>query len=118
MLGTTYLAGIEGFTDLIPIVSLRSLHDRFALGQAKYGPKAWNANSLNQGNLDDDAWVIDRLRHVIAHAALAIMKIQDQHLDDGDDDAGGIMWGGAMLAARRARKAAPREKGNDSDLCL
>lgn len=102
----------EPALDLIPRAALKSLQDRFALGQQRYGVKAWNSSS-NQEALDNTEWVIDRLRHGIAHAALAILKLQDPSLDDGDDDAGAIMWAGALLAARRARERDENIPTND-----
>lgn len=88
----------------IPGSAINSLEKRFALGVQNYKEKAWNCWSPNQNILDDDDWVIDRLRHAIAHAELVIRKITDPSLEDGDDDAGAIMWAGAMLAARNSRK--------------
>jgi hypothetical protein len=89
---------------LIPGNAINSLEKRFEKGIENYGERAWNAWSHNQEILDNDAWVIDRLRHAISHCALALAKIQDPRLEDGDDDAGAIMWAGAMLAERRARR--------------
>jgi hypothetical protein len=89
----------------IPKEALDALADRFELGEIKYSPKAWNALSDQAGLLDDN-WVIARTEHIIHHAMLYIQKMKGLIPDDGDDDAGAIMWGGMCLfEAKRARQA-------------
>jgi hypothetical protein len=87
---------------LIPFAALTALANRFGLGKRTYGAKAWNAES-SQDALDDVEFIRARLGHAIKHASLALAKINGEIPDDGDDDAGAIMWAGAMLASHKAR---------------
>ena len=82
--------------ELIPYPALVALAERFELGQANYGSKAWNALSSQVG-LEDKEWLKGRISHVIHHAYLYLQKLEGIIPDDGDDDAAAIMWGGACL---------------------
>lgn len=82
---------------LIPYSALVALANRFTLGFAKYGEQSWNGYNTNQELVSED-WVVSRLEHVIHHAMTAIGKIKGSIPDDGDDDAGAILFGGAALA--------------------
>jgi hypothetical protein len=84
---------------LIPLVALDSLAGRFAFGEQTRraaGKQAWNALTPQDGLTRE--FVRIRLEHVIKHAMLAIAKLEGSTPRDGDDDAGGIMFGGAALA--------------------
>lgn len=59
---------------LIPTVALEKIAERFELGIARKGDKAWNALSKNQEVLDDVPFLIERCSHIIHHA----MKLRDQ----------------------------------------
>lgn len=83
--------------ELIPYNALVSMANRFELGQKKYEEQAWNALS-SQAALEDKEWIKSRLSHVIHHAYMFLMKMEGIIEDDGDDDAGGILWGGACLS--------------------
>jgi hypothetical protein len=74
-----------------------ALAERFELGQAKYGEKAWNAGS-SQACLSDREFVIARAAHVVDHALKLIAKLHGALEDDGDDDAGAIAWAGMFLS--------------------
>lgn len=83
---------------LIPFEPLRRLAARFALGRDRKREKAWNATSSNQDALRDVPFALSRIDHTIAHC----MKLRDKLVSGedllfGDDDAGGIIWGGAYL---------------------
>ena len=89
--------------DLIPRQALESLAARFELGLANYGELAWNAARDKEGfdaAVNDPAFVEARLNHVIDHATKALAKLRGHLPEDGDDDAGAIMFGGAVLAVR------------------
>ncbi len=90
--------------ELIPRIALVSLAQRFELGIENYKDQAWNALSANQEALDDRAMAIARAGHVIDHASKLIAILTGEILDDGDDHAGAILWGGAFLAASRSNK--------------
>lgn len=86
----------------IPLGALKALALRYELGEKKHGRDNWRKG------LADDRYVIERLNHVIYHAMKAINKLEGKLEDNGDDDAGAIMWGGAFLSealAIRERKA-------------
>jgi hypothetical protein len=78
--------------DQIPYSAIIALAKRYSLGEQKHGRDNWK-----QG-LDDKKYMIERLGHVINHAYKQIAILQGDIPDDGDDNAGAIMWGGAMLA--------------------
>jgi hypothetical protein len=98
------------YEELIPQAAIDSLHARFEKGQVTYAHDCWDASSNNQDQLDNDKWVIERALHALKHVKLVIAKIHNPQMDDGDDDAGAIMWFGAMLAARRARRKEMQQK--------
>ena len=93
--------------DLVPREALIRLADRFELGLAKYGERAWNAAS-SQACLEDKEWLIARAAHVIDHALKLIGKLRGQLPEDGDDDAAAIAWGGVCLCEARAKRTDPK----------
>lgn len=95
---------------LIPYDALISMADRFELGENKYKEKAWNALS-DQISLENEAWIISRVEHVIHHAYVYLQKMKGLIPDNGDDDAAGIMWGGSLLhEAKRLRDVAKKHR--------
>jgi hypothetical protein len=89
---------------LVPYEALVALANRFDLGEKKYGEKAWNALSSQEG-LSDEEWVVARVEHVIHHAYTFLQKYKGLIPDDGDDDAAAIMWGGCLLSeAKRVKE--------------
>lgn len=74
----------------IPLQALIELAKRFELGEVKHGRDNWRKG------LDDQAYVISRLNHVIYHAYKLINKIEGKLPWDDDNDASAIMWGGAF----------------------
>jgi hypothetical protein len=72
--------------------------ERFMLGEEKHKDKCWNAKFPDRL---DERFVIERLNHIIKHAKIALDKILGINQDDGDDDAGAILFGGAVLAEWR-----------------
>lgn len=83
---------------LIPSIALLRLVKRFELGQERKGNKAWNATT-DQSVLDDRAWVMERLNHVIKHAMDLRDKLAkgDMEAVKNEDDSAAIMWAGAFL---------------------
>lgn len=77
--------------DLIPYNALVRLAARFKKGEERYGHNNW------RGGLTDKSYVLERAAHVLNHTLLLIGKLEGTIPDDGDDDAGAIMWGGAFL---------------------
>jgi len=55
---------------LIPTDALTGLADRFAVGSARKGDKAWNATTKNHEALDDREFLLERVSHVIRHELL------------------------------------------------
>ena len=95
---------------LIPTVALEKLADRFELGIARKGDKAWNALSNNQECMDDKDFLIERCSHIIHHA----LKLRDQlsrGVQTGEesltDNATAVAWGAIFLtcAAERMKDA-------------
>jgi hypothetical protein len=84
--------------DLIFRSALTALASRIELGVDTLGDKAWNAGSQNQECLQDNDWVIRRLGHVIDHATTLIAILRGQELDDGENHAGAILFGGMVAA--------------------
>jgi hypothetical protein len=78
--------------DQLPYHAMRLLASRYSLGEAKHGRHNWRKG------LNDKDYVIKRLGHVVHHALKAIAILEGFVPDDGDDNAGAIMWGGAFLA--------------------
>jgi NTP pyrophosphatase (non-canonical NTP hydrolase) len=93
--------------DLIPMAALDSLARRFEKGLVSH-PDGYNALG-NQAPLADTAWMCERLSHGARHCMIAIAKLTGQPLPPdvapNDDDAGAIMFAGAILAARPAALA-------------
>jgi hypothetical protein len=83
---------------LIPHCALNDLAERFELGQIKHGGKAWNAHSKNKTEALTKEWVVAAMEHVIHHAMTAIDKLHGINHEE-DNDAGAIMFGGAVLSA-------------------
>lgn len=92
--------------ELIPFSALEALARIFEAGIAKKGDGAWNALTPHKNEaLKDKAFVIERLSHVIKHCYQAIRKVQDGKEWEGEEDAGAVMFGGAVLAEyKRMRK--------------
>lgn len=90
----------------IPLSALYSLAERFKLGEElRKGKGSWNAVSPLRESALTQEWVRARLEHVVKHAMIALGKWEGAIPDDGDDDAGAILFGGAVLAeARRLKK--------------
>jgi len=88
---------------LIPKAALNAMAERFELGQIKHGPSAWNAGAMNYESALTKAWVIAGLEHLIAHAMDAIKILQTGIIREPEEglweNAGAIMFGGAVLAA-------------------
>lgn len=82
---------------LVPKSAFDAIAARFELGQVKHGPKAWNALADNRESAITREWAVAAMNHVIHHATLAIQKVSGIIPDDGDDDGGAIMFGGAVL---------------------
>ena len=78
--------------DLIPYRALVSMAARFEKGLQRYDRNNWRKGT---GNLE---YVLERLAHLQAHAAILSEKLQGIRPDDGDDDVGAILWAGAFLA--------------------
>ncbi len=91
---------------MIPYGALEALAERFDMGHKKHGENSWNALT-NQAGLEDEAWVISRAEHIIHHVYQYLLKLKGLIPDDGDDDAGAILWGGCVLSeARRVKQLA------------
>lgn len=85
--------------ELIPKSALDSLALRLELGVQRKGDGAWNAlNNKRYAALENPDFVIERLSHVIHHCMDAIAKIARGNILNGEDDAGAILFGGAVLA--------------------
>ncbi len=88
--------------ELIPKVALECLSGRFEVGLERHKEKAWNALSENRHSALTKEWVMARMAHAVEHAMDAIQKINSgQFFEPGfsEDDAGAIMFAGAVLAA-------------------
>ena len=86
---------------LIPFKAIECLAERMQLGADLKGDRAWNLGANYKAPLMDRDFVIDRLQHVVKHAmhAIAALKTDSCLFEDGPwDDAGAIMFGGALLA--------------------
>lgn len=82
---------------LIPKSAIDALAGRLELGEEKHKDKSWNALSENRETALTKEWVRAGLEHIIGHAFIALQKLNGVILDDGDDDAGAILFGGAVL---------------------
>lgn len=87
-------------THLIPTVAIMTLAERLEEGRRRKGDGAWNATTNNQECLDDMEFVLERISHVIRHACLLRDKIvaHDVAGMQADDDAGAVLFGGALLS--------------------
>lgn len=85
---------------LIPTEALDSLAARFEAGVRIKKEKSWNAVSHNQDVVKNIDFLIDRLGHVARHAMLLRDKLHklDFAAIEADDDAGAILFGGALMA--------------------
>ena len=101
-IGTAALTKIPRF-ELIPKEALISLALRFEKGIERHKEKAWNALSSNYQSALTEEWVLARLGHAIDHAYNALAKLHSG-ADDGEDDAGALMFAGAVLACYRRRR--------------
>lgn len=92
--------------ELIPKSSLEALALIFERGIERKGDGAWNALAPSREEaLKTKEFVIERLSHVIKHSYDAIRKVMDETELEGEEDAGAIMFGGAVLAEyKRFRK--------------
>lgn len=82
--------------ELIPTAALDSIASIFELGIVRKGDGAWNALSDNQEILTDIDFLINRLAHIMRHAAL----IRDQLKATGTinaEDAGALGFGGVLM---------------------
>lgn len=91
---------------MIPYAALGALAERFDMGEKKHGDKSWNALT-DQTAMKDEAWIVSRAEHIIHHAYRYLLKLKGLIPDDGDDDAGAIMWGGCVLSEAKRLKAVP-----------
>lgn len=82
--------------DQLPYHAMLRLASRYSLGEFKHGRHNWRKG------LKDRQYALNRLGHVIHHALKAIAILEGFLPDDGDDNAGAIMWGGAFLAEYQA----------------
>lgn len=90
--------------NLIYKSALLSLAARFELGEERKKDKAINALHLERTAiaLQNADFVLARMNNAINHIFNAIGKLSGG-LDDGEDDAGAIMFAGAILAEYYAR---------------
>jgi hypothetical protein len=80
--------------DLLPKAALVALANRMELGIARKGiDGVWNHRKETSVE-----FAIERLSHVIHHAYDAIDKLKRGVPFEGEDDAGAILFGGAVLA--------------------
>src|SRR5215472_4835958 len=77
--------------DLIPYRAQVAHAARWHKGAERYGMDNW------RNGLTDREYVLERAAHVLNHVHVLIEKIKGLRPDDGDDDTGAIMWGGAFL---------------------
>lgn len=86
----------------IPRQALVSLANRLDVGVERHGVMSWNGQSenFNEVNASLD-WALERLGHVIDHSYAAIEKLMGLREWDGEDDAGAILFGGAVLACSK-----------------
>lgn len=96
--------------ELIPKPALAALASRFEVGVERHKEKAWNSLSPNFDTALTREWVIARLAHAVDHAYNALAKLHSG-VEDGEDDAGAIMFAGSVLACyKSAAKAASSEE--------
>lgn len=89
--------------ELIPKAALESLAKRFELGIERKGDGAWNALTPHMDKATKE-FVIERLAHCIHHCYDAIAKVNEDVEFLGEDDAGAIMFAGAVLAVWNKRR--------------
>ena len=98
--------------ELIPMSLLDCAALIFEKGIVKKGDGAWNALTLNKEEaLKDKDFVIERLSHVIKHAYSAIRKVQDGNEWEGEEDAGAIAFGAAVLAEYKRMRREDADRG-------
>lgn len=90
--------------ELIPTVAIDCLADRFAAGIERKGDKSWNAIATNQDAIMYKKFLLDRCAHIARHAMLLRDKLLLGDIDPSDDDdAGAILFGGALMACATRR---------------
>ncbi len=99
---------------LIPTDALTGLADRFAVGSARKGDKAWNATTNNHEALEDREFLLERVSHVIRHALLLrdqivagrFVGVEGMEEDSFYENAGAVAFGGALMlcAAKRIER--------------
>lgn len=93
---------------LIPTEALLCLADRFEVGTKRKGDGAWNALTKNQECLDDNAFLIERCSHIIRHTMMLRDQLAHGYNSDDEDtpyeNAGAIIFGGALMACAMARR--------------
>lgn len=100
---------------LIPCHTLISLANRFSKGLISYKDKSWNALSPNfEKALEEEEWILDRANHIIDHTLKWVAKFKGKMEDDGDDDAGAILFGGSLLAEVSNHRKLKKEKEKDN----
>ncbi len=100
--------------DLIPYRAMCRLAARFELGLERHKEGAWNGRS-KQDSLTDREFIIQRAAHAMHHAAKLIAKLEGRIPDDGDDDAGAIMWAGMLLSEATEKGLDPLYKPLEND---
>jgi hypothetical protein len=80
--------------DLIPYEAQVRQAARFELGLERYEKDNWRKG------LRDNDYVAGRIAHLLNHGARFLAKMEGRLADDGEDDAGAILWAGAFLACR------------------
>lgn len=83
--------------DYISFSSLERLAKRCEAGVERKGSKAINASTTNLAPYTDKDFIVERCVHAIKHAFTLIQKVRGLAPDDGEDDAGAIMWAGSFL---------------------
>lgn len=95
---------------LIPTEALLCLADRFEVGTKRKGDGAWNALTKNQECLDDNAFLIERCSHIIRHTMMLRDQLAHGYSSEDEDtpyeNAGAIIFGGALMACAMARRGA------------
>jgi len=93
---------------LIPTEALLCLADRFEVGTKRKGDGAWNALTKNQECLDDNAFLIERCSHIIRHTMMLRDQLAHGYSSEDEDtpyeNAGAIIFGGALMACAMARR--------------
>jgi hypothetical protein len=94
--------------DLLPYRGLCRVAARFQKDETNYGHDNWRKGLM------DKAYIIERAGRVLNHTALLIAKLEGHVVDDGDDDAAAIAWGGLFLCEAVEALAAAERRPNCS----